>query len=215
MIQNIPQTQVLGEKQQHPKAERTLVVIKPDGVQRGLIGEVISRFERVGLKLVGLKLITPTLEHIEKHYTLDAGWKFAVGTKSIEAYAKQGRQQWSTDPIEVATKILGRLQAYLSSGPVVAMVWQGAHAVPLVRKLVGSTEPLSSDVGTIRGDYMLDSYFVSDLENRAIRNVVHASGSDAEAQQEIAHWFNANEVQDYRLIQEVLIYDVNADGAKE
>lgn len=215
MTQNIPQTQVLGEKQQHPKAERTLVVIKPDGVQRGLIGEVISRFERVGLKLVGLKLITPTLEHIEKHYTLDAGWKFAVGTKSIEAYVKQGRQQWSTDPIEVANKILGRLQAYLSSGPVVAMVWQGAHAVPLVRKLVGSTEPLSSDVGTIRGDYMLDSYFVSDLENRAIRNVVHASGSDAEAQQEITHWFATHEVQDYRLIQEVLIYDVNADGAKE
>jgi nucleoside diphosphate kinase len=103
----------------------------------------------------------------------------------------------------------------MTAGPIVAMVWQVAHAVPLVRKLVGGTEPHSSHVGTIRGDYVLDSYIISANDNRSIRNLIHASGHDVEAKQEIPHWFNKEELIDYRLVQEAILYDVNMDGSAE
>jgi len=199
----------------HPKHERTLVVIKPDGIQRSLVGEIVGRLERVGLKLVALKMIVPTKTHIERHYTLDAEWKRKVGEKSIEAYIKKGVRPPSTDPIVVGDKVLGALVRYITSGPVVAMVWQGAHVVPIVRKIVGGTEPLSSDVGTIRGDYVLDSYVMCDTDGRAIRNLIHASGSDAEAAEEIKHWFDPKELHNYRLVQEAILYDVNLDGILE
>lgn len=203
------------EHKQHPKYERTLVVIKPDGVQRSLVGEIITRFERVGLKLAGITMLVPDAAHVERHYTLDPLWKQTVGTKSIEAHKKHGRTPTSEDPIEIANKILDRLKQYLSSGPVVAMVWEGAHAVGIVRKLVGSTEPLSSDVGTIRGDYMLDSYTMSDDDGRSIRNIIHASGSQKEAQDEITLWFGEKGIIDYRLVQDEILYDVNLDGILE
>lgn len=202
-------------QREHPKYERTLVVIKPDGVQRSLIGEIITRFERVGLKMVGIKMLVPDVDHIEQHYTLDPSWKENVGKKSIEAHIKNGRTPHSHDPIETANTILNRLKLYLSSGPVVAMVWEGAHAVGIVRKLVGSTEPLSSDVGTIRGDYMLDSYALSDDDGRSIRNIIHASGSSKEATDEIRHWFGEQGLITYRLAQDEILYDVNLDGILE
>jgi nucleoside-diphosphate kinase len=117
--------------------------------------------------------------------------------------------------LEVTAKVLERLKKYLSSGPVVAMVWQGAHAVKIVRKLTGGTEPLTSDVGTIRGDFVLDSYAMSDGDNRSVRNLVHASGAEPEAQLEIKHWFRPEELVDYRLVSEQIIYDVNLDGILE
>jgi nucleoside-diphosphate kinase len=110
---------------------------------------------------------------------------------------------------------LEKLKKYLSSGPVIAMVWQGLHAVAIVRKLTGGTEPLTSDVGTIRGDFVLDSYERSDMDKRAVRNLIHASGSVGEAEQEIAHWFSDGEIFNYRLVQESVLYDVNLDGILE
>ncbi len=101
------------------------------------------------------------------------------------------------------------------SGPVVAMVWEGAHVIKIVRKITGGTEPLSSDVGTIRGDSVLDSYQMSDKDNRSIRNLIHASGSVEEAEMEIKHWFKDNELYNYRLVQEQILYDVNLDGILE
>jgi len=199
----------------HPKYERTLVVIKPDGIQRSLMGEIIGRLERVGLKLVAMKMLVPTKEHIEKHYLLDPEWKRKVGEKAIEAYVKKGQKPPTLDPLEAGHKVLNALITYITSGPVVAMVWQGAHVVPIVRKIVGGTEPLSSDVGTIRGDYVLDSYTMCDTDGRAIRNLIHASGSDSEAQGEIAHWFESKELHNYRLVQEAILYDVNLDGLSE
>ncbi len=199
----------------HPKNDRTLVIIKPDGVQRSLVGEVIGRYERIGLKLVGLKMLVPTPEQVETHYLLDPDWKKNVGTKAIEAYTKKGETPPSKDPIEVGNRIVEKLKAYLTSGPVVVMVWQGAHAVEVVRKLTGGTEPLSSDVGTIRGDFVVDSYGMSDADGRAIRNIIHASGSDQEAAQEITHWFSGGELVTYRLVQEAILYDVNLDGLLE
>ncbi len=193
------------------KNEKTLVVIKPDGVQRSLIGEIIQRFERSGLKLIGLKMTVPTVEMIEQHYTVNPEWKKNVGEKSIEAYKKKGHQPPSEDPMVIANQVLDSLKKYISSGPVIAMVWQGMHAVGVVRKITGATEPLSSDVGTIRGDYTIDSYQVSDIDGRAVRNLIHASGDVDEAQAEIKLWFNEQELLNYRHIQEAILYDVNLD----
>lgn len=187
--------------------ERTLVIVKPDGVQRGLTGEVIGRFERVGLKLVGLKFIVPTKDMVEKHYTTDPEWVKKTGERIIKSCAEKGVEPLSNDPIEVGSVVLNNLVNFMTAGPVAAMIWQGAHAVKIVRKLVGGTEPLTSDVGTIRGDFVLDSYEMSDAQGRAIRNVVHASGNIEEAQSEIAQWFNSNEIVEYKAIHERVLYE--------
>jgi len=199
----------------HPKHERTLVIIKPDGIQRSLMGEIIGRYEKVGLKLVAMKMMVPTTELIEQHYTLDPEWRRVTGEKTIKGYLDKGMKPPITDPLEVTRVLLGRLSAYMTSGPVIAMVWEGAHAVAIVRKLTGSTEPLLSDVGTIRGDYVLDSYAMTDQDQRSIRNLVHASGSVKEAEGEIRHWFSEKEIIKYSLVQEKILYDVNLDGMKE
>ena len=199
----------------HPKHERTLVIIKPDGVQRSLMGEIISRYERAGLKLIAMKMMVPTAELVEKHYTLDPEWRRITGEKTIKGYIDKGLKPPVTDPFEVTSILLKRLVKYLTSGPNIAMVWEGAHAVAIVRKLTGGTEPLMSDVGTIRGDYVLDSYQMTDMDKRSIRNLVHASGSVKEAQDEIKHWFTEKEIVTYKHIQEKILYDVNLDGMTE
>lgn len=196
----------------HFSTERTLVMIKPDGVQRGLIGEIIRRYENIGLKLVGIKIEVPTKDMIEQHYTLDPNWRTVTGEKTIESYKKKGLTPPSEDPLAITAVILENLKTYMTAGPVVFMIWQGAHAIKIVRKLTGGTEPLTSDVGTIRGDYVLDSYEMSDKDNRAIRNVIHASGSPEEADMEIKHWFKPEEIIDYRLVNERIIYDTKLAG---
>jgi len=199
----------------HPKSERTFVAVKPDGVQRSLIGEMISRLEKVGLKLVAMKMLVADEAHIEKFYTLDPNWRRVTGEKTIQGYISKGLKPPIDDPLKVTEVILRNLKKYMASGPVIVMVWEGAHAVKIVRKLVGGTEPLTSDIGTIRGDYVLDSYSMSDADNRSVRNLIHASGSVEEANGEIEHWFTPEEVINYRLVQEEIIYDVNLDGILE
>ncbi len=195
--------------------QRTLVIIKPDGVQRSLIGEIIKRYERVGLKLIGIKMMVPEKKQVKGHYTLNPSWVRNVGEKAIESYKKKGEKPPSENPEEVGEKVLENLQGYMTSGPVIVMVWQGAHAVEVIRKITGGTEPRSSDVGTVRGDFVLDSYSMADTDNRAIRNIIHASGSDDEAEKEIEHWFTEGELTNYRLVQEQIMYDVNLDGILE
>jgi len=197
------------------KDERTLVIIKPDGLQRSLVGEIFKRYEQIGLKLVGIKILVPTIDQIEKHYTLDPTWRTVTGEKTIKGYRDKGLKPPSEDPLEITAVILENLKKYMTSGPVIIMVWQGAHAVGIARKITGGTEPLTSDVGTIRGDYVLDSYQMADTDGRGIRNLIHASGSTTEAENEIKHWFKENELINYRLIQEQIIYDVNLDGLLE
>jgi nucleoside-diphosphate kinase len=197
------------------KKERSLVVIKPDGVQRGLIGEIIKRYEAAGLKLVGAKMIVPPPELVEKHYLIDPEWPVKTGTKTINAYKSQGKVPPSEDPLEITKIVLENLKKYLSSGPVVVSCWQGANAVGIIRKITGATEPFSSDVGTLRGDYTIDSYGLADIDGRAVRNLLHASGSPEEAEKEIALWFNPSELIEYRLINEAMLYDVNLDGIME
>jgi nucleoside-diphosphate kinase len=199
----------------HPKTERTLVIIKPDAIQRSLVGEIIKRYEQIGLKLVASKMLVPTPEQVEQHYTLDPEWRRVTGEKTIKGYKDKGLKPPQEDPLEVTRVILQNLKKYMSSGPVIAMIWQGAHVIKIVRKLTGGTEPLTSDVGTIRGDYVLDSYSMSDADDRAIRNLVHASGSVEEAEKEINHWFKPEEIIGYNLVQDKILYDVNLDGILE
>lgn len=196
--------------------ERSLVIIKPDGIQRSLIGEIIKRYERVGLKLVAMKLILPTAEMAKKHYMVGGEeWLTNVGKKAMAAYEKKGEKSPFATERECGEAVLERNAKYLSAGPVVAMIWQGNQAVPLIRKITGSTEPLSSDVGTIRGDLTLDSYSLADAGNRSVRNLIHASGEVEEAEKEIAIWFSSDEIVNYRLISEEVLYDVNLDGILE
>lgn len=199
----------------HASQERTLVLIKPDGVQRSLIGEIIKRYERTGLKLTALKFFIPTKEQVRRHYLIDQNWLKNVGRKSIDAYLKKGIEPPFKDPKKVGEAVLRRLENFMTSGPIVAMIWQGNEAVGIVKKITGGTEPLSSDMGTIRGDFTLDSYSIADTDDRAIRNLVHASGTVKEAEKEIKVWFKPKEILRYRLIPERILYDVNLDGIRE
>lgn len=188
--------------------EKTLVIVKPDGVQRNLIGEIISRLEKSGLKMVAAKMLQPDEKLIEKHYTIDPDWFRLCGEKNINSYKKKGLTPPSEDPIEVGKMVLQKLKQYLTFCPVVSMVWEGSSAVELVRKITGGTEPLgAAPMGTIRGDYCLESYLLADSAERAVRNLVHASGSVAEAEKEIALWFDNKEIMDYKLTRDTIIYD--------
>ena len=202
---------------QHPRHERTLVIIKPDGIQRSLIGEIIHRYERTGLKLVGMKMVIPTEKMAIKHY-YDVGgdpWLEEVGRKARAAYEKKGLKSPYKTNMDNGKAVMMSNAKYLSSGPVIAIIWQGNGAVGLVRKIPGATEPLTSDVGTIRGDLTLDSYAMADLDQRSVRNLIHSSGTVEEAEKEIKIWFKEEESHNYRLIQEQILYDVNLDGLKE
>lgn len=199
----------------HPKKERELVLIKPDGVQRGLIGEIIKRFERVGLKIVGLKITIPTQKQIEAQYGGGKEEITALGKRSLDAQKKKYGRIIDATPFEQGKMIIEKLRNFISSGPIVAVVLEGNQAIAVVDKLVGFTEPLSSDIGTIRGDYTIDSYFIADNDGRAVRNIVHRSGNNEEAEKEIQIWFNKKELLDYRLVNEQILYDVNLDGILE
>jgi len=194
--------------------QQSLVIIKPDGVQRSLIGEIVKRYERVGLKLLAMKMVIPTIQQARQHYSSDPQWVVKKGQSIIEKFKAQGKTTSLTDQ-QLGQNILDTLIKYITSGPVVVMVWQGTNAIKLIRKITGGTEPLTSDVGTIRGDYTLDSYQNADMDNRSVRNLVHASGSPEEAQTEIALWFKPEEILKYRLIAEQILYDINLDGILE
>lgn len=191
----------------HFKEEATLVIVKGDGVQRGLVGEIITRFERIGLKIKAMKMVWPNKDLIDKHYDPNnTEWLESVGAKALKGYEKKGIKVDKT-PIEIGRHVQENLIGLLSAGPVVAMVLQGAHAVEVVRKVVGSTDPLSAAPGTIRGDYSLDSYAMSDEDDRAIRNLIHASGTVDEAKKEIEIWFDESEINEYTTAFDEVIYD--------
>lgn len=201
----------------HPSKERTLVIIKPDGVQRALVGEIIKRYERVGLKLIAIKITIPTEDEASRHYYEVGGdeWIEEVGRKARISYEKKGAVSPYGTNRDNGLAVLKSNINYLSCGAVICMVWQGNQAVALVRKITGKTEPLTSDVGTIRGDFTLDTYELADTDHRSVRNLIHASGTVKDAEKEIAIWFKDNEIVSYRNINEAMLYDVNLDGLKE
>ncbi len=198
----------------HPKLERTFVIVKPDGVQRSLIGEIIKRFERTGLKLVGLKLMMLDSDRIWKHYNKDDAWFIKKGTKIAEDRAAAGLSA-EKEPIEYGKDIIRALEKFMTSGPVVAMVWEGNSAVAVVTKITGTTEPATSDVGTIRGDFTIDSYNIAAIDDRAVRNLIHCSDTPENAETEINLWFKPEELLSYRLVDDAILYDVNLDGIME
>jgi nucleoside-diphosphate kinase len=198
----------------HPKKEQTFVIIKPDGVQRSLIGEIISRFERVGLKITAMKLLVPEAQQCWDHYNKDEAW-FQVKGDRIVKNREENKMSIDKPAIEYGRDIIGQLVTFMTAGPVLAMVIEGNQAVGIVTKLVGGTEPLTSDIGTIRGDYTLDSYELSGIDERAVRNLIHCSDKPEEAQREIKIWFKENEIINYRSINEAMLYDVNLDGILE
>ena len=190
------------------KDEKTLVLLKPDAVQRNLIGEIISRFERVGLKIIAMKFLLPTKEQAYKHYVKNEEEITAIGERSIAGKKKNG-DVVDDDPTELGQTIVNCLVDFLSQSPVVAIVLEGSNAIPVVRKLVGSTEPLNSDVGTIRGDFTIDSYGLADDDIRAVRNLVHASTNEFDANYEISVWFGEEELYSYKNIRDAVLYDKN------
>jgi len=188
-----------------PKIEKTLIAIKPEAIQMGLMGEFITKFEKRGLKLIAAKLIVPTKEQIEEHYPDDEAWYISSGTNTYNNYKDKGIDPGMT-PIELAKRTRKLLIEHLTDRPLLLMVWEGAHAVALGRKTAGSTNPLTADIGSIRGDYSLDSYELSDSIERALLTLVHASGSAGEAEREIKLWFTKDEILDYELINESVFY---------
>lgn len=198
----------------HPHQERTFVILKPDTVQRSLIGEVIKRFERTGLKITAMKMAVPKEEQLLKHYNKDDAWFLAKGTRIVEDLKAQGREV-DREPIEYGKDIIRTIVKYMTAGPVVMMIIEGNKSIDVITKLVGTTEPSTSDVGTIRGDYTVDSYAHSSYENRSVRNLIHCSDMPAEAEREIAIWFDESEIMEYTTAQERIMYDVNLDGSVE
>ncbi|MFA6551299.1 MAG: nucleoside-diphosphate kinase [Patescibacteria group bacterium] len=197
----------------HFKEEQTLVLIKGDGVQRGLVGEIIHRFERVSLKIKAMKMVWPNADLVNRHYDpSNTEWLEDIGNKALKGYEKKGMKVDKT-ALEIGKHVQENLLGLLGAGPVVAIVLQGAHAAELVRKLVGSTDPLSAAPGTIRGDFALDSYHMSDVDDRAIRNLIHASGNVEEAKREIEIWFDETELQDYVMPYDEVVY--NKDWEKK
>jgi len=193
--------------------ERTLVLIKPDAVQRGLIGEILTRFEKKGLKMTAMKMVWPTEEQAAQHYYWSEEEKMLTGNRTLEIYKEKGLEMTRT-PIEQAEYIQKKLVKFLAVGPVLAMVIESAHAIEHVRKVVGHGSPLKADVGTIRADYTIDSYILADEADRAARNLVHASSSVEEAEREIKVWFTENEISDYQLAIEKVLYSMDWEENK-
>ena len=187
---------------QHPKEEQTYVMLKPDGVRKGLIGEVLSRFERRDLKIVALEMFQPSHDQLDNHYPKSEEWITRMGNKTVSTYEKYGydlvAEFGTSDPAKIGPEIRKWLLDYMKSAPLVKMIVQGVHAVDVVRKLAGDTLPYKAAVGTIRGDFSIDSPSLANKEKRAVANILHCSETPEEATHEIKHWFGNSLVYKYK-----------------
>ncbi len=187
---------------QNPKEEVTFVLIKPDGVRKGLVGEIIKRMEQRDLKIVALEMFQSTKAEMDKHYPKDEKWMSRIGEKTTNTYNKYGydvkKDFGSTDLLKIGKEVRRWLVDFMVSAPMVKMVVQGVHAVDMVRKIVGPTMPYLAEMGTIRGDYSADSAISANMERRAVFNLVHASETPEEAAHEIKHWFGKDAILKYR-----------------
>jgi nucleoside-diphosphate kinase len=188
-----------------PQQERSLVLLKTDAVQRSLVGEIIKRFEQTGLKISAMKMLEATEDQLLTHYNKDDEWYEKKGQGIVENLKDQGKEI-DREPIEYGKDIIRTIVTYMQTSPIVAMVLEGNQATAVVTKIVGTTEPTTSDVGTIRGDYTVDSFAHATFENRAVKNLVHQSESPEEAEREIKIWFNDDEIMDYTTAQERILY---------
>lgn len=186
----------------HPKEERTYVMIKPDGVRKGLIGEVIKRFEQRDLKIVALEMSQPLYDQMDNHYPKKEEWITRLGEKTKNTYDKYGYDLFADfgtdDTSKIGPEVRKWVIDFMMSAPVVKMIVQGVHAVDVVRKIAGDTMPYKADMGTLRGDFSIDSPALANKEKRAVMNVVHCSETPEEAEHEIKHWFGDAVVNDYK-----------------
>ena len=184
------------KKRTAPKEEKTFVMIKPDGVKKGLIGEAIKRFEQRDLKVVAIEMFQPTKAQIDSHYPKDEAWIRRLGQKTLSTYEKYGYsakdELGTSDDLALGKMVRTWLVDYMTSAPLVRMVIQGIHAVDMVRKISGDTLPYRADMGTLRGDFSADSPLLANQEKRAVMNILHASETPEEAAHEIKHWFGKN-----------------------
>lgn len=183
--------------------ERTLVILKPDTVQRAIAGEIMTRFERAGLKIVGMKMMVPGMELLKEHYP-DALVPI-VGNKTKEDWDNYG-VEYSETIEEIGEMIVDATRKFMREAPVLAMVLEGGHAVEIVRKMVGKTGPKDSAPGTIRGDYAHLSLGRASLQKKGAANLIHASGTVEEAKKEIAMWFDETELFEYKTVHEFLTH---------
>lgn len=190
--------------------ERTLVLLKPDAVKRGLVGKILARFEEAGLKIVALKMVKISREFAENHYPNTPEWIRGMGEKTLKSYREHGKdpihELGTDDPREIGEMIKGWNVDYLTSGPIVACVIEGAHAISVVRKLCGFTLPADADPGTIRGDFSTTSPVIANELKRAVRNLIHAAGDPEEAANEIAYWFPQGEFIEYKSTAEEVMF---------
>lgn len=178
--------------------EQTLILIKPDAVQRGLIGNIIARFENAGLKIIAMKMVQADDEKGYNHYPLDETWAKGVFDKTSKVYKENNKTLEYKDHIDMGKTIQGWLVKFLKESPIIALVLQGPHAVELGRKITGATEPRQAAPGTIRGDFAtVESYLLADKNKRVLRNLVHASDTFDNAKREIEVWFTKDELHEY------------------
>lgn len=175
------------------KIERTLLIIKPDAVKRGLIGTIIETFEKPGLKLMAAKMVRPDAQVIKNHYPGTPEWITEMGNKTLASFKQAGtdvKKMMGTDnPLKLGTFVYDRLIKYWQEGPIVAMVFEGPNAVAVARKLRGHTIPALAEPGTLHATYSYDSSILSSALDRVVKTFVHASGSVEEAEREITYWF--------------------------
>ncbi len=185
--------------------ERVLVVIKPDGVERALIGKVIVRFEDAGLKVVAMKMLNAKKEMVEKHYTNDEAWLLSVGEKAKKSALEKGQKVTETER-EIGVRVRNALIRELTRTPVVAFVLEGNAAADVARKIGGGTEPRKADPGSIRGMYSSDSYALADQKKRSVRNILHISETAEIGEQEIKVWFTESDICKYKRADEEAMY---------
>lgn len=194
----------------NPKEEKTLVLVKPDGVKRGLVGEIISRIEQRGLKVIAIKMILATREQIDRHYPKDEKWISRLGDKSLKTYEKYDinpiEKVGTKDPAEIGKMVRSWIVDFMVSGPIIKMAVQGVHAIDMVRKLCGNTFPNLAEMGTIRGDYSVDSPALANSDNRAVHNIIHASETPEEASHELKYWFSQEEIYSYKRAEEDIMF---------
>ena len=194
----------------NPKEEKTVFIIKPDGVKRGLVGEIISRIEKRGLKIIALDMLWASKEEMNNHYPKDEAWIKRLGEKSMSNYRQYSvdpkEKLGTNDPLEIGQMIRKWVVEYMTSGPIVKGVVSGVHAIDMVRKICGNTLPNMAEMGTVRGDYSVDSAISANLNKRSVRNIVHASENSEEAENELDLWFKREEIHDYKRAEEDIMF---------
>jgi nucleoside-diphosphate kinase len=185
--------------------ERTLVILKPSAIQRGLVGEILTRFEKVGLKMAGAKLIWPDKGLLDKHYPPEReDFVTGLGQRTLDSYKELGldvkKQFEELDPNKIGHEVRDWLVQSMMSGPVMPIVLEGPHSIEIVRKIVGHTLPQKAAPGTVRGDYSFDSAALANKNQRPVNNLIHASGNAEEAEHEIELWFTSKELHEYATV---------------